>query len=85
MAATGAQLLEVVKAMESSVGQYPADHVLMACIGLGLMIINPKLSIEDIQEGIFIVSGQMKEYADAMTDGDDDEPDDEPLPPNLVN
>lgn len=83
MAATGSELLEVVKAMEASVGNFPADHVLMACIGLGLMIINPKLSIADLQEGIFIISGQMKDYSDSMSDVVDEE--DEPIPPNLVN
>jgi hypothetical protein len=68
--ATGAEIEEIIRAMEPSLNSYAEDKVLMACLALSLIILGPDMSPTQLIEGVAGSSEWMASYV-AHVNNDD--------------
>ena len=50
--ATGAEIDEILKAIEPGLMNRPRHHVLIACLSIAVLIMHPDISPEKLQEGV---------------------------------
>ena len=50
--------------MESSIGHFPSSHVLIACLSLSFIILEPDINLEQLKKAVSDTSRWMANYLD---------------------
>ena len=67
--ATGSQIQEIIEQIEPFLIDKPQHHVLIACLSVAILLMDPNISPEELQEGVKGASHYLVMFLSGMDDG----------------